>query len=152
MRWGLSWGAQAPHLVIVAGMRYEVRTTKTAGVWTAYGTVRGVCVEATGKSEREARQKWQAKVEALAPHLEVERRVESALDEAAAALEGAISNIAIATVTAQSAAAQSPETPPSPATQPPDTSAGQLPPLHPETCENRRSADRRPRPRLPREQ
>ena len=152
MRRGLSWGAQAPHHIEVMGIRYEVRTTRIAGVWTAYATVRGVCVEATGSSEREARQKWQTKVEAIAPHLEVERRVESALDDAAAALEGAISNIAAATVASQSAPAQSPETPPSPATQPPDTSAGQLPPLHPETCENRRSADRRLRPRLPREQ
>jgi hypothetical protein len=141
MRWGLSWGAQAPHLLIVAGVRYEVRTTRTAGLWTAYGTVCGVCVEATGSSEREARQKWQAKVEALSPHLQVERRVEQALDEAAAALD-----IAAETIAAQSAAAQ-----PS-ASQPSDPAPGQLPPLHPETCEVRRSADRRLRPRLPREQ
>lgn len=167
MRWGLSWGAQAPHHVEVAGTRYEVRTTKIAGLWTAYGTVGGACVEATGSSEREARQKWQQTVAALAPQLAVERRMEQALDEAAAALEGVISDIATAetlaarSMTAQSLTAQSDtaqsntaqslsaDVPHGPAPADPASTA---PPLYPETCENPRSVDRRLRPRLRREQ
>lgn len=170
MRWGLSWGAQAPHHIEVMGMRYEVRTTKIAGVWTAYGTVNGVCVESTGGSEREARQKWQKTVAAMTPLLTVERRVEQALDEAAAALDDAAETIAaqsIAQPVAQSitqppaalqaspvnasaeAAPQSPSsnTSPSAANMPADAP----PPLYPETCENPRSVDRRLRPRLRRE-
>jgi|GEM_PF-3557726 len=139
MRWGLSWGAQAPHHIEVMGTRYEVRTTKIAGVWTAYATVRGVCVEATGSSEREARQKWQKTVEAMTPLLAVERRVERSLDEAAAALDDAALDLVARDVAAERIADSA-------------ISAADIPPLHPETCEVRRSADRRLRPRLPREQ
>jgi hypothetical protein len=163
MRFGLSWGAQAPHHIEVAGMRYEVRTTRIAGVWTAYGTVGGVCVEATGNSEREARQKWQKTVTAMSPLLAVERRVEQALDEAAAALDDAAETIASQSHATQSYTAQSQAVGPSPhetplaspavAKLPPDAStpADTPPILPPETCEIPRSVDRRLRPRLPRE-
>jgi hypothetical protein len=159
MRFGLSWGAQAPHHIEVAGMRYEVRTTRIAGVWTAYGTVGGVCVEATGNSEREARQKWQKTVTAMSPLLAVERRVEQALDEAAAALDDAAETIAAQSHTAQSQAVgpspqETPLAPPAAAELPLDAAsvpADARPILLPETCEIPRSADRRLRPRLPRE-
>lgn len=140
MRWGLSWGAQAPHHIIVAGRRYEVRTTKLAGVWTAYATVAGVCVEATGNCEREARQKWQQKVEAMSPLLEVEQRVEDALDEAAAALDDAAATIAAQSAGEQTVTSDSPAAP-----------ASERPILPPETCEIPRSVNRRLRPPMRRE-
>ncbi len=150
MRWGLSWGAQAPHHIEVMGIRYELRTTKIAGVWTAYATVRGVCVEATGTSEREARQKWQKTVEAMTPLLAIERRVERSLDDATSALDtAALGAAALDDATLQRVARDLAAERITAADS--ASTAAEIPPLHPETCEIRRSADRRLRPRLPRE-
>lgn len=85
MRWGLSWGATFPHVVEIQGLRYELRTQKFGQRrWNAYGTVNGVCVQATGSSERAARCKWAETVRSMHPLLQVP--VEQSIEASSAVL------------------------------------------------------------------
>jgi hypothetical protein len=71
MRWGLSWGDRFPHVIDIGGVRYDVRTEKVGrGNWNAFGTVNGICVQATGSSERAARYKWTETVRKMFPLLQ----------------------------------------------------------------------------------
>lgn len=68
MKWGLSWGPSPPYHVKVLNVVYEVRTYRAADkTWSAFGDVNGVCVEAKGTTEREARLNWRILVQRMAP-------------------------------------------------------------------------------------
>jgi hypothetical protein len=78
MRWGLSWGATFPHIVEIQGMQFEVRAEKIGrALWNAYGTVNGLCVEASGASERAARCKWIETVQSMYHFLQVPEQMAS---------------------------------------------------------------------------